>query len=267
MKIIILANRDIASNYALNKLLPHLTQHNVYLFLSSIIGRADEKPAQLEALTLFEQALFRTLETQMLATDDSTPSVTSFEQINRYLSQDFEELNTINSTQGLDKVRQLAPDLIISIRYGKILKNEILQIPLHGVLNLHSGILPNYRGVMATFWAMLHGESKIGTTLHYIQDSTIDTGKVVSQSCIPIQEGKSYFWHVLQLYHSGSRLITEAVASIESNKKLLTSAQESSGQYFTFPDENDLLKFNRQGLVLFTEKDAADFVKPHDSDD
>jgi methionyl-tRNA formyltransferase len=267
MKIIILANRDIASNYALNKLLPRLSQHNIYLFLSSTIGRADEKPAQLEALTLFEQALFKTIETQTLESDDSTPIVTSFEQINSYLSQDFEELNIINSPQGLEKIRHLAPDLIVSIRYGKILKNDVLNIPMHGVLNLHSGILPNYRGVMATFWAMLHGESKIGTTLHYIQDSTIDTGEIVSQSCIPIQNGRSYFWHVLQLYITGTELIVDAISSIMNNKQLNTAPQTPNGHYFSFPKSTDLLKFEQQGFMLFNKIDVASFINVKNLDD
>ena len=49
--------------------------------------------------------------------------------------------------------------------YRRILKAAAIQIPRHGVLNLHSGLLPAYKGLMATFWATLNGEEEIGCTL------------------------------------------------------------------------------------------------------
>ena len=78
------------------------------------------------------------------------------------------------------------PELMISIRYGKILRSKALSIPDLGVLNLHSGKLPDYRGVMATFRAMLAQEQELFSTLHWIDDDTIDTGRVISvgtQAC------------------------------------------------------------------------------------
>ncbi len=261
MKIIILANRDLASNYALNLLLPALKQHEVTLFLSSTIGGSAKKPAQLESLTLVEKSLHEQMSQPKLNTDIDKNSFKSFEQLSRYLFQDVEELNNINSAPALDKIRQLTPELIISIRYGKILKNEILDIPQHGVLNLHSGILPNYRGVMATFWAMLNNESEIGTTLHYIDDSTIDTGAIISQSHLTIQKEKSYLWHVLQLYISGSELITDAISLIEKGQTIETITQSGSGQYFSFPKESDLVQFNKQGLSLVNEVELIDLIR------
>ena len=77
-------------------------------------------------------------------------------------------------------ISDTTPELMISIRYGKILRSKALSIPDHGVLNLHSGKLPDYRGVMATFRAMLAQEQELFSTLHWIDDDTIDTGRVIS---------------------------------------------------------------------------------------
>ena len=94
-----------------------------------------------------------------------------------------------NSPEGIDTVRALAPDLIISVRYGIILRPPVLSVPRLGVLNLHSGLLPAYRGVLATFRALLRGDSTIGSTLHYITDRTIDTGPIVGH---PITDACSH---------------------------------------------------------------------------
>ena len=68
----------------------------------------------------------------------------------------------------LQKLRDVRADLLISIRFGMILGTEALGLPPRGVLNLHSGLLPQYRGVLATFRALLNGDAEIGCTLHWI---------------------------------------------------------------------------------------------------
>ena len=64
------------------------------------------------------------------------------------LNSKFEFTENIKSKTSVEKISNFAPQLIISIRFGQILQREIIQIPQFGVVNLHSGILPAYRGVM-----------------------------------------------------------------------------------------------------------------------
>jgi methionyl-tRNA formyltransferase len=154
------------------------------------------------------------------------------------------------------KIKRLDPDLIISIRYGHILKNEVIKIPKHGVINLHSGLLPEYRGVMATFWAMLNNEKEIGTTLHYIDDNTIDTGRVIGKTKRPIDYSKSYLWNVLQLYPNGVELIIETLEIIAEGKNFSTFNQCHQGNYYSFPTVDKLEEFNSKGWKIFDLKDA-----------
>lgn len=261
MKIIILANKDIASNYALNLLLPCIKQHDVYVFLSTKVGGNTKKASELKSLEFFEQSLFNQLISPLINTIKNVSAYKSFDQLNEYLSQPTQELSFINSFESLEKIRKLQPDLIISIRYGSILKDDVLKIPRFGVLNLHSGLLPNYRGVMATFWAMLNDEKEIGTTLHYIDDSSIDTGRIVSSSRFEVDIDKSYLWHILQLYVSGVELIKSAITCIENKETLETFPQPSSGKYFSFPDENDLVQFDKKGFSLINEEEIVDFIR------
>lgn len=259
MNIVILANRDLASNFALNLLLPHLSQHNVCVFLSAKVGGNESKPTELVTLSFFEQKLLNQLLTPLFEKLPSHQGFRSFSQMDKGLIQPVIELNKINSPHGTEQLAKLQPDLILSIRYGSILKDDVLVIPRFGVLNLHSGLLPNYRGVMASFWAMLNNEKSIGTTLHYIDDNSIDTGRIIAQSSLPVQHGKSYLWHVLQLYIEGCELITQAISTLAQGDSLETSEQQG-GRYYSFPDEQALRRFKRQGQCLVNEDELIAFI-------
>ena len=93
-------------------------------------------------------------------------------------------------------------------------RNTLSAVPKHGVLNLHSGRLPDYKGVMATFWALLNDEKEIGTTLHYIDDCGIDTGRVITTTSMTVDRNRSYLWHVLGLYDAGCRSVLSAIQQI-----------------------------------------------------
>jgi methionyl-tRNA formyltransferase len=96
------------------------------------------------------------------------------------------DIQSLNCQAGLKIVNDYVPDLIVSIRFGLILESKIIAIPKFGVINLHSGELPKYRGVMATFRAMQQNDTEYGTTVHYINDSGIDNGEIISISKQPL---------------------------------------------------------------------------------
>ncbi|MEO7963002.1 MAG: formyltransferase family protein, partial [Gemmatimonadaceae bacterium] len=120
-------------------------------------------------------------------------------------------------------MRDLAPDLVVSIRYGAIFKSRFLAIPRLGVLNLHSGQLPTYRGVLATFRALAAGEKEIGMTVHYISDGTIDTGAIVAVTRTPVDRTRSLFWHIAQVYGPGIEALGDAVQRVLRGEVLATS--------------------------------------------
>jgi methionyl-tRNA formyltransferase len=183
MRILCCLNRDLASNLALNLLLPTLARHTVRVGLTERVGQvqADEPPGRRQ-LRSAEQtfpnlALFPLIE--RAAQPDTRKRNLTFAEIQQLRGIPVEPLANPNSGSGLESVRSFAPDLIVTIRYGAILKPPVIEVPPLGVLNLHSGILPAYRGILATFRAMLKQGDEIGCTLHYIRDARIDTGDIV----------------------------------------------------------------------------------------
>jgi len=260
MKILILSNKDIASNFALNLLLPKLKgEHQLHLWLSAKVGNNTNLPAPLSQLKFFEQNLLNQVLNPLLNSSKAA-KFKGFEGFENYLHSPIIEENSINSSESIARIQRLCPDLIVSIRYGGILKEQCIKIPKQGVINLHSGILPKYRGVMATFWAMLNGDTTIGTTLHTINDGTIDTGEIIKISTRAVEKEESYLMNTLELYRQGTLDILDAILSYSRNEKILTTPQPTSDSYFTFPTVSDLVRFEKRGMKLIDEQAYIDFL-------
>ena len=91
----------------------------------------------------------------------------------------------INHPLWVEKIRNLAPDILFSFYYRDMVKPEILEIPPSGCLNLHGSLLPRYRGRCPVNWVLVNGESDTGVTLHHMTPRP-DDGDIVGQRRIPI---------------------------------------------------------------------------------
>lgn len=261
MNITLLANRDIASCLAVNYLLHSLQDHHLSLFLSARVG---SKPlaAPLQHLKFVEQDLFNKLLFPLLPdSKDRRAELLGFDQLQDRFAGGVQELNAINAGAGLDRFVASEPDLVLSVRFGLILREPALAIPRYGVLNLHSGRLPDYKGVMATFWALLNGESEIGTTLHYIDDSSIDAGRIIASTALPVDRETSYLGHVLDLYRDGCQQMVLAVKAVEEQGQLPARTQSAAGNYYSFPTVDDLTAFTAQGWRLFDPQDVMSLAR------
>jgi methionyl-tRNA formyltransferase len=260
MNIVLLLNNDIASNLALNLLMPVLRAHNIQVFLSSKVGSNSTRPQALQTLAQFEQHdVYRMLE-QLPDSTKKSLMFKTYAEITQQYGVAIETLNQINSVDGVEKIKSLSADLIISIRYGVILKKPIIDMAKHGVINLHSGKLPDYRGVMATFWALLNSDEQLSTSLHFIDDSTIDTGRVIAHSTLQVQQDKSYLWHVLSLYIGGCQLIEQAINSLASGDELATFVQTQQGDYFTFPSTEQITEFTTDFGALYDKDEVVNLL-------
>ena len=83
------------------------------------------------------------------------------------------------------ELRELKPDLIVVVAYGQILPPAILDLPRYGCLNVHTSLLPKYRGAAPIHGAIAHGDAETGVTIMKM-DAGLDTGPILSQSRTPI---------------------------------------------------------------------------------
>ena len=234
MKITLLGHRDLASLYALNRLIGLLPEHRYTVFFSADGLPRDDAPDMLVRAARQE----REWVDQYLAAGVAPELIAG------------RALDAPNSAAGLALLNAAGPDLVVSIRYRRILHEAAIATPRIGTLNLHSGILPDYRGVMATFWAMLYGEKEIGCSTHFIVDAGIDTGPVVSIARRPVDYEKSYLANVLGLYEPGCQHLADAMSAIASRNAPRQIETGGGGRYFSSPDVADITAFQRQGLKL-----------------
>lgn len=261
MRILILGHREIASNLAISLLVGDLRQHDLRIALSGAGDAHGSHPvAELTHLDRAEQDMCDALDEGYVNGQPIPNGFHGFEGLARLTGKPLEILPSPNSPPGLAALANWAPDLILSIRYRRILHDAAIAIPAHGILNLHSGLLPEFRGVMATFHSMLAGNRNIGSTLHWIQDCGIDTGAIISTSPVLADYSATYLDNVLRLYPSGCAMMVDAVSSLASGNSLKSKEPGGPGAYFHVPTLAQCHGLRDMGLKLCDGGELARFL-------
>ena len=155
----------------------------------------------------------------------------------------------INNPISITAIRALNPDLLISIAGNQIFKEPIIQLAPKGCLNLHTALLPKYRGLMPSFWVLKNNETETGVSVFFV-DEGIDSGPIIVQKRISIgnmsQEELIVFSKKI-----GMDAILEAVKLINSGEYGVMENLESNSSYYSKPTKNDVLDFYRSGKKFF----------------
>ncbi len=138
----------------------------------------------------------------------------------------------VRTGEFINKLKELAPDLVITIAYGKILPGEVLEIPPLGCINVHGSLLPKYRGAAPIQWAIINGDSISGITTMYM-DAGMDTGDMLLKKEVEITEDMTY----RELYEKLEILSAEVLADTlaELQKGTLTRVRQNSAEALTVP--------------------------------
>jgi methionyl-tRNA formyltransferase len=132
--------------------------------------------------------------------------------------------------QFITGLRQLKPDLIVVVAYGQILPPAILDLPPHGCLNVHTSLLPKYRGAAPIQWAIANGEAETGVTIMKM-DAGLDTGPVLSTRATPIlPTDNSSILHD-RLAQIGAELLVETIPAYVAGK-ISPQPQPSEGSTY-----------------------------------
>lgn len=259
MKIVLFLNKDLEANIAYNLLKSELLNHSVRIYYSDTVGNPKNKPSDLIKLEYFEKGFVFNELSEFINENKIENSFEFFDD--NFKSFPIKSCLNVNSVKFIDEMKDLNPDLFISIRFGKIFKDEIIQVPKNGLINLHSAILPDYRGIMGTLHAIKEKNTKIGCTLHTIPNSGIDTGEIIEIAECNVNHEKSLFWNIVQLYPLGAELIIKNLKIIDSNNSLNTQKQNlEEGNYFSVPTKSDFEKIESLGMDIISIKDYHDVL-------
>lgn len=113
----------------------------------------------------------------------------------------------------LAQIEQLAPELIVVAAYGRILPDEILNFPAYGCINVHSSLLPKYRGAAPINWAILNGDAQSGVTIMHMA-AELDAGDIIAQAETPIDPDETVENLHDRLAELGAKLLVDTVAQI-----------------------------------------------------
>jgi len=126
-----------------------------------------------------------------------------------------EQPENLNAPEGLDLVRSLHPDLLVTAAYGQILSAEVLAIPPLGGINLHGSILPRYRGAAPVARAIQRGETETGITVIRMSPR-VDAGGMLCLARTPIDPNETAGELEDRLSKLGAPLVSEAISALVS---------------------------------------------------
>ncbi len=156
---------------------------------------------------------------------------------------------SINAKENLHRLASLKPDLLVSIGGNQLFKKPLLALANKGCINLHTALLPKYRGLMPSFWVLKNQEKYTGISV-FLVDEGIDSGPILVQKKIEIgnrtqEELISYTKDL------GMDCIIEAITLLRDGTEVLIPNPAEEMSYFSFPTKEDVQIFRRNGAKFF----------------
>jgi methionyl-tRNA formyltransferase len=136
-----------------------------------------------------------------------------------------------NQPDFVEAMRDLQPDFLFSCYYRHLLKKPLLELPKQGAINLHGSLLPKYRGRVPVNWALVHGETETGVTLHYMV-AQADQGDIVAQKRVPITEKDTALTLFARLTVAAAELLRDAYPLLRTGKAPRAPQDHSRASYF-----------------------------------
>ena len=151
----------------------------------------------------------------------------------------------LKSPEAMQQLRQWAPDLIVVAAFGQILRQEVLDLPKFGCVNVHASLLPRWRGAAPIQAAILAGDAWTGVTIMRME-AGVDTGPILSQGGMPILPGDTAGFLSQKLAALGAELLVETLPGYLSGELKPQSQGEASATYAPMLKKEDgLLDFSR----------------------
>lgn len=149
-----------------------------------------------------------------------------------------------------NELRSIAPEFIIVVAYGKILPEEILNIPKFGCINVHASLLPKYRGAAPIQWALINGEKVTGITT-MLMDKGLDTGDVLLRSELEIRAEDNSETLFKKLSELGAKTLIDTIKGIREGKIKPVPQTGQASYALPLKKEDGRIDWNRSAEELF----------------
>lgn len=155
------------------------------------------------------------------------------------------------SKEGVEDLKALKPDIMVTCAFGQILSSEVLSIAKYGVINIHASLLPKYRGASPIQQSILNGDEETGITVMQT-DVGVDTGDIILQNKLQISKEETAGELFDRLSVLGAETILKALDLIESGKASFTKQDESKATHVKMIKKTDaLIDFNKTATEIY----------------
>jgi methionyl-tRNA formyltransferase len=180
--------------------------------------------------------LARGINIALVVTHEDNPTETIwFESVAKLCEQKnipFITPNEAKSPELLASISSIAPDFIFSFYYRNMLPESILSLAKRGAYNMHGSLLPKYRGRVPVNWAVLHGETETGATLHEMTVKP-DAGGIVAQTSVPILPDDTAFEVFGKLTVAAEQALWAVLPNLMAGTTTVKANNLSEGSYFS----------------------------------
>lgn len=156
---------------------------------------------------------------------------------------------TVNDPDFVRSISAADVDVIVSVAAPEVFRAPLLAAPRLGCINIHSGRLPQYRGMMPTFWQMRAGEPCATVTIHEMAER-LDAGGVIATLDFPLQPNDSLDRVIIGTKRAGAALMIEALLrfdAVTGRRPTSTPMDVAAGSYYRFPDPRSVAEFRARG--------------------
>ena len=159
--------------------------------------------------------------------------------------------DSVRTEESLTLMKELNPDCVVVVAYGKIIPSDMLKLPKFGFVNVHGSLLPKYRGAAPIQWSIIDGEKKTGVTTMQIDDG-IDTGDMLEVSETEIGENETAGELFDRLAEMGGKLIVSTLSKLEKGELTpIPQDHEKSNYAKIISKEMALIDFNMSAENVF----------------
>jgi methionyl-tRNA formyltransferase len=156
----------------------------------------------------------------------------------------------VNAPGFLEELRSLGAELLISVSCPQIFKKPLIELPPLGILNIHGAILPQYRGVLPSFWMLANGERQAGVSIYYV-DTRIDAGELCGQRVYDIPPDQTLHGFLRRSKEIAAELLIEVLGRVQSGSVSRRALNLAEGSYYSWPDPDAVRRFRAAGRRLW----------------
>jgi len=156
----------------------------------------------------------------------------------------------VNAPEFIGELERREIDVVVSVSCPQIFTTPLLEAPALGCLNIHGALLPQYRGVMPSFWMLANGECEAGVTVYFMNED-IDAGEVAGQRSFEIMPAESLDGFLRRSKRIGADLLVQVLEEVSNGTVTRRPMNMSEGSYYSWPDRPAVRRLMAAGHRLW----------------